>query len=138
MVINTAKSNGAPDSTNSKSAEGPQSNPIVPQELPPAPIPTIVEKMPKFNGDLQEYFSAETKYPDFEKSEHIGGTVYVTFVVEKDGTISNIRLLHGIAGADLNNEALPVVAAMPPWIPGEQGGHKVKVQCNLPVKFSVN
>ncbi|NNM93967.1 MAG: TonB family protein [Bacteroidia bacterium] len=138
MVIGGVTGKGGPDTALIGKTGGIGIVPVIPDNTPPAPIPTIVEKMPKFKGDLQKYFSDNIVYPDYEKSVHLGGTVYVSFVVENDGTISGVQLLHGVAGApDLAGEALRVVSAMPAWLPGEQSGHKVKVRLNLPVKFSV-
>ncbi|PKP34305.1 MAG: energy transducer TonB, partial [Bacteroidetes bacterium HGW-Bacteroidetes-15] len=62
------------------------------------------------------------------------GTVYVTFVVEPNGSISNVKLLRDIGGG-CGTEAIRVVKAMPKWQPGKQRGKAVRVQFNLPVKF---
>ncbi|MEQ1734493.1 MAG: energy transducer TonB [Bacteroidia bacterium] len=65
--------------------------------------------------------------------------VFLTFVVETDGSISNVKLLGGVKGApDLAQEAMRVVKAMPNWKPGKQNGKPVRVQFNLPVAFSLN
>jgi protein TonB len=67
----------------------------------------------------------------------IQGTVFVTFVVEPDGSITDARILRGIGGA-LDEEAIRVVNAMPPWVPGKQSGDEVRVQFNLPIRFVLN
>ncbi|MBR3939047.1 MAG: energy transducer TonB, partial [Bacteroidales bacterium] len=66
----------------------------------------------------------------------ITGRVFLTFVVEKDGSIANARILRDIGGG-CGQEALRVVKSMPKWIPGEQRGIPVRVQFNLPVYFKL-
>jgi protein TonB len=68
------------------------------------------------------------------KESGIQGTVYVTFVVEKDGSITDVRVLRGIGGG-CDEEAVRVVKNSPKWSPGKQRGKPVRVQYNLPVKF---
>lgn len=97
----------------------------------------IVEKMPKFPGHktaLFDYIGANIKYPAVAKDAGIEGTVYVGFVVEKDGSLSDIAILRGIGGG-CDAEALRVVNAMPSWTPGMQAGQTVRVQNRLPIKF---
>ena len=99
---------------------------------------TIVKQMPKFNGNLQQYLSDHIQYPEMEKEAGITGTVYVTFVVEKDGSITNVKVLRGVSGgADLDAEAVRVIKAMPKWSVGMQNGHPVRVQFNLPIRFEL-
>lgn len=105
---------------------------------PPAPAPplTIVEHMPSFKGDLQSFFNKNIEYPQFEKEADIQGTVYVTFIVEPDGTISNVKILRGVnGGPGYTTEAIRIMNLMPPWNPGLQNGHPVRVQMNLPIHF---
>ena len=66
----------------------------------------------------------------------IQGVVYVTFVVEPDGSISNVRVIRGIGGG-CDEEAIRVVKMMPKWIPGNQRGKPVRVQFNMPIKFTL-
>ena len=66
----------------------------------------------------------------------IQGTVYVSFVVKKSGTVDNAYILRGIGGG-CDEEALKVVKSMPDWIPGEQKGKPVNVQMALPIKFKL-
>jgi TonB family protein len=105
-----------------------------------APL-TIAERMPSFPGGdnaLSEYFPKNLVYPPIEKEYGIQGVVYVTFVVEKDGSISDVKCLRGAKGAPgLDKEAMRLIASMPNWIPGSQNGKTVRIQYNLPVKFSL-
>jgi protein TonB len=66
----------------------------------------------------------------------IQGTVYVTFVVEKGGNVSDVKILRGIGGG-CDEEAIRVIRAMPRWNPGKQRGKSVRVQFNMPIKFTL-
>lgn len=115
--------------------------PIVVEEevVEEAPIFTVVESMPEFRGGMQElytYLGNNIKYPVMAKESGIQGKVYVTFVVEKDGSITDVKLLRGIGGG-CDEEAIRVVQSMPKWKPGKQRGKPVRVQYNLPVRFTL-
>jgi protein TonB len=104
-----------------------------------APIFTVVESMPEFPGGLQElynYLGNNIKYPVMAKESGIQGRVFVTFVVERDGSITDVRVLRGIGGG-CDEEAIRVVQSMPKWQPGKQRGKPVRVQYNLPVRFTL-
>ena len=73
-----------------------------------------------------------------EREAGISGTVYITFVVEKDGSITGVNKLRGVAnGPGCDKEAMRVVKSMPNWKAGKQNGREVRVQFNLPIKFSL-
>jgi len=98
---------------------------------------TIVEKMPEFPGGLEAlftYFSQNMEYPDMAKDAKIEGKVYLTFVVDRDGGITGVKVLRGIGGG-CDEEAVRVVKNMPRWNPGKQRGKPVRVQYNLPINF---
>jgi TonB family protein len=100
---------------------------------------TVVEQMPVFPGGDEgriKYLVENIKYPEAARKAGIEGTVFVTFVVEKDGSVSNARILRGIGGG-CDEEALRVVSAMPTWKPGVQRGKPVRVQFNVPLKFNL-
>lgn len=110
---------------------------------PPDPGPDesepfiIVEAMPEFPGGEQarvEYLANHVKYPQMARESHIEGPVYIEFVVEKDGSISNTKLLRGIGGG-CDEEALRVVRNMPKWKPGHQLNKPVKVRLTMTIKF---
>ncbi len=104
-----------------------------------APIFTVVESMPEFKGGmakLYSYLGNNIKYPVMAKESGIQGKVYVTFVVERDGSITDVRVLRGIGGG-CDEEAIRVVSGMPGWTPGKQRGKPVRVQYNLPVRFTL-
>jgi len=103
-------------------------------------IPFVaVEKMPEFPGGinaLREFLAKNTDYPDAAKETGIQGTVYLYFVVEKDGSISGIKTLRGIGGG-CTEEAERVLSIMPKWKPGNQFGKPVRVSYNVPVIFKL-
>ena len=100
----------------------------------------VVEEMPQFPGGdkaLQEYLVKNIRYPAIAKDNNMEGIVYVQFVIDETGDIINTKVVKGIGGG-CDEEALRVVNNMPLWIPGKQGGYKVKVLYTLPIKFSLD
>ena len=99
----------------------------------------FVEEQPSYPGgeaEMYKYFSDNIKYPDLARNGNIEGKVYVRFVVEKDGSITNVRVMRDIGGG-CGNEAMRVVKAMPKWKPGKQRGKAVRTEFNLPVSFTL-
>lgn len=84
-----------------------------------------------------KFISENLKYPIDARKKNIEGTVYIAFVIEKDGSISNAKILRDIGGG-LGEEALRVVKMMPKWIPGKNKGEPVQVKFSMPVKFVLN
>jgi len=111
-----------------------------PVEAPPT-VFTIVEQMPTFPGgeaELVKYLQKNIVYPAMERENNIVGTVFLTFVVDPEGKISDIKVLRGVSGGpNLEKEAIRVIKSMPSWKPGKQNGKAVPVQFNLPVRFSL-
>ncbi len=111
----------------------------VEEEVVEEEIFTIVEQMPTFPGgeaELMKYLGKNTKYPAIAKDAGIQGTVFVTFVVDTDGKVKDVRVLRSIGGG-CDEEAIRVVENMPDWSPGRQRGKNVKVQYNLPIRFTL-
>jgi protein TonB len=109
------------------------------EEVVEAEIFTVVESMPEFPGgmgELMKYLAENIKYPPLAKESGIQGRVFINFVVEPDGSISNVKVLRGIGGG-CDEEAVRVVAKMPKWKAGMQRGKPVRVSYNLPVKFTL-
>lgn len=107
------------------------------EEINETEIFTVVESMPRFPGgeaELYKYLSKNIVYPTMAQESGVQGRVYVTFVVEVDGSITDIKILRGIGGG-CDEEAVRVVRSMPRWNPGKQRGQPVRVQYNLPVRF---
>ena len=112
-------------------------------EEEPAPVAeeifTFVEEYPEFPGGdkaLREYILNNIKYPEVARTSGITGTVYVQFVVEKDGSISDVKVVRGIGGG-CDEEAVRVVKSMPRWKPGKQRGQPVRVYFTLPIDFKL-
>lgn len=98
---------------------------------------TVVEKMPEYPGGqkaLLKYLASNVKYPESAIKEGIEGRVSCSFVVRKDGSISDAEVIRGVSPA-LDMEALRIVNAMPAWSPGEQRGKVVNVRYTVPVTF---
>ena len=101
---------------------------------------TGVEQQPEFNGGyeaMMNFIQKNMRYPARARRMGVDGTVYVSFVVSKDGSISEVKTIRGIS-ADCDKEAMRVVSMMPPWKPGKQNGKPVFVRFVLPIKFKLN
>ncbi len=111
----------------------------VAEEVVEEQIFTIVEEMPAFPGGeaaLMKFLGNNIKYPAIAKDAGIQGTVFVTFVVDEGGNVKDVRVLRSIGGG-CDEEAIRVVQSMPKWAPGKQRGKPVKVQYNLPIRFTL-
>lgn len=99
----------------------------------------IVEVMPQYPGGqiaMLKYFMENIKYPEQAMKKGIQGRVTVRFIVEKDGSISDVRPVLSVHPL-LNKEAVRVVESMPKWSPGKQNGKPVRVRFNVPVMFKL-
>jgi protein TonB len=105
------------------------------------PVPLYnLEKWPEFPGGesaMMTFLSNNLKYTASAHAINLEGTVYVYFVIWKDGSIRNIEIKRGV-GAGLDEEVVRVIGIMPKWTPGTQNGRNVSVIYNLPVKFKLN
>jgi len=100
---------------------------------------TIVEQMPEFPGGeekLIEFVSKNVEYPQEAKEEGVQGRVFVGFVVEKDGSVGDVKLLRGI-GHGCDEEAVRVVKMLPKWKPGMHNGEFVRVAYQIPIHFKL-
>ena len=100
----------------------------------------VTEVMPEYPGgpnEMMRYIQENIKYPQSAKANKIEGRVYVTFVVEKDGSITNAAVLRGI-DKECDAEALRVVSSMPKWNPGQQDGKNVRTQFTIPIYYKFN
>ena len=99
----------------------------------------IVEMMPQYPGGLAamlKYIRENIKYPEQAMKERIQGRVTVSFIIEKDGSISDVRPILSVHPL-LNKEAVRMVKSMPKWSPGKNNGKPVRVRFNLPVMFKL-
>ena len=110
------------------------------EEEEEAEIFFIVEDMPDFGGEGQDgfrkYISENLKYPEVAAENGISGRVFIKFVVEPDGTVSNVSVVRGVDPA-LDNEAVRVVESSPKWTPGKQRGKPVRVSFTFPINFKL-
>lgn len=100
----------------------------------------VVEVMPQYPGGqiaMLKYIMENIKYPEQAMKEGIQGRVTVRFIVEKDGSISDVRPVLSVHPL-LDKEAVRVVESMPKWSPGKQNGKPVRVRFNVPVMFKLN
>ena len=98
-----------------------------------------VDEMPEFPGGemaLRHFLANAIRYPVIAQENNIQGKVYVTFVVGKDGHVSDARILRGV-DQSLDKEAIRVISTLPPWKPGKQGGKAVRVQYSVPINFTL-
>lgn len=113
---------------------------------PPAPkeevtqkVFEVVEVMPSFPGGqaaLLQYLNSHVKYPVVAQENGIQGRVTISFVVERDGSITDVRVARPV-DPSLDREAARVVSSMPRWTPGKQNGAAVRVKFNVPVQFKL-
>ena len=110
------------------------------EEIKEDVIFTVVEDQPSFPGGEEariRYLNENIRYPQMAREAGIQGTVFVTFVVERDGSVTDVRVLRGIGGG-CDEEAVRVVRNMPRWNPGRQRGQPVRVQFNMPIRYVLN
>lgn len=103
-------------------------------------IYNVAETMPQFPGGpnaLMKYLSENTKYPESAKANKIEGRVFVSFVIEKDGSITNAEVMRGI-DKECDAEAVRVVSSMPKWQAGTQNGEAVRCRFTAPFIFKLN
>ena len=100
----------------------------------------IVEEIPQFPGGekaLMEYMAKNLTYPQEARDKGIDGRVFVGMVIEKDGSVSNVKVLRGI-GSGCDEEAVRVIKSMPKWKPGMQDGKPVRVSYQIPINFKLS
>ncbi len=105
----------------------------------PNDVFTVVEQMPQYPGGEKarvDFMMKNLKYPKSAQKSGLQGTVYVSFIVEKDGSIKKAEVIRGI-GTACDQEALRVVKMMPKWKAGKQRGKTVRTKYTLPISFSL-
>ena len=94
----------------------------------------IVEDMPTFPGDINKWLGKNVKYPVIAQENNIQGKVIVQFVIERDGSITDVQVVRPV-DPSLDKEAIRVVKSMPKWKPGKQRGKAVRVSYTVPINF---
>ncbi|MVN92940.1 energy transducer TonB [Mucilaginibacter aquatilis] len=100
---------------------------------------SVAQKMPVFmggNGAFEKYIAKNLRYPKKAKDKKIQGKVYVSMIIEKDGSVKNVKAERG-ASPELNAEAVRIVSSSPKWTPGQQNGKAVRVYQMVPIEFSL-
>ena len=100
----------------------------------------VVENMPEFPGGdlgLMKFIQKNVRYPAIAKEYNITGKVYVSFIVDKQGKVTNVKIVRGV-DKNLDAEALRVVSLLPKYKPGKQRGKKVRVMFTIPINFTLN
>ena len=99
----------------------------------------VVEQMPEYPGGIQallDYLMENVKYPEDAEKQKIEGRVIAVFVVETDGSISNVEVVKPVFPS-LDAEAVRVLSGMPKWTPGKQSGKVVRVKYTVPINFQL-
>jgi protein TonB len=116
---------------------------VVEDPLPPEPTPPdffdVVETMPQYPGGIEGFYkhiSRELDYPHQAKRNGISGRVYVQFIIDEEGKLTEVKAIKGI-GFGCDEEAVRVIKNAPKWKPGKQRGRPVKVRMVLPIVFSL-
>ena len=100
----------------------------------------VVENMPEFPGGdlgLMKFIQKNVRYPAIAKEYNITGKVYVSFIVDKQGNVTNVKIVRGV-DKNLDAEALRVVSSLPKYKPGKQRGKAVRVMFTIPINFTLN
>ena|SRR5579872_4652256 len=98
------------------------------------------ETDPGYPGGMSafyRYIQDNLKYPDKSRKKNIQGKVFINFVIEKDGSLIDIKILKGVA-PDIDAEAIRLMKECPKWVPGYQNGKPVRVQYSMPINFSLD
>ena len=98
-------------------------------------FPDVEAQFPGGVKALKTYIQNNVQYPIDAIEKNIQGRVYITFIVEPDGSLSGIEVMRGGISPSINKEAIRLIRAMPTWIPGEVDGKKVRSRCRLPITF---
>lgn len=119
------------------SIDGPVGNGDKVTEADPNQIFTAVEKEPQFKGDFGAYLGKHINYPAVDKENNVQGKVFVQFVVERDGSLTDIKVLRA-PDESLGDEAVRVLKGSPHWSPGIQNGKPVRVMYTVPISFTLS
>jgi len=98
-----------------------------------------IEAYPEFEGGMKawaKYIQRNLRYPYEAQEKTIQGKVYISFIIEKDGSVSNVKLMKGIEES-CDEEAMRVIRKSPKWKPGRQNAQNVRVRYNMPISFSI-
>ncbi|WP_251620883.1 energy transducer TonB [Odoribacter lunatus] len=127
----------AEDETENTVVDVTQFNELEEEDTGEAEIFRVVEEQPGFNGNMNKWLKDNLKYPVIAQENGVSGKVYVEFVVEKDGSITDVKVVRSV-DPSLDKEAVRVVKSMPKWKPGKQRGKPVRVAYTIPINFTLS
>ena len=113
---------------------------IIQEEVDNTPPARFVEEMPEPIGGMENmyaYLQSILKYPEVARNNGIQGQVFLEFVVEKDGSITNVKVIASVY-PDLDQEAIRAIKLLPKWKPGKQMGKAVRTYFSIPIRFTIN
>lgn len=138
ITFNPGTTNTAGDSmdigpgTTGKTGTGLELKPVVKEN----PIPTWIDQMPQFAGDMEAYMGKHLDYPEVARNNNIEGKVVVSFVIDEEGAVSSVAVVRGIGGG-CDEAAMRMISGMPKWKPGKMNGKPARVLFRLPIKFTL-
>lgn len=112
-------------------------DPVVYKEKEVIEWPDVEAKFPGGAAEMQRWIAENVQYPQTSIELNEQGKVFLSFVVEEDGSISQVEIERSVSG-DLDKEAKRLLRKMPHWIPGEAKGQKARTRCRLPINFTLN
>ena len=121
-----------------KPSPQPETGVLIPQNRKDI-VFTTVEQEPSFPGGINsfsKFLVANIKYPSQARAKNVEGKVFISFIVEENGSLSDIKIVRDI-GYGCGKEALRVMKLSPKWKPGIQNGHKVRVQYTIPISYTL-
>jgi protein TonB len=89
---------------------------------------------PVFPGDINKWLASKVYYPKYERDHNIHGTVYISFIIERNGSVDSVKVLKGV-WFNMDRVAKEAVSSMPIWTPAIQDGQPVRYRCNIPIHF---
>ena len=113
---------------------------LLPSERVSSPSDNAIEQTPEFPGGqeaLAKFYANNLKYPIIAQQNFIQGTTICEFIVEEDGTLSNVIVKKSSGDSSLDKEAIRFIKSMPKWKPGKKNGIPVSMKISLPVKFKL-
>jgi len=110
---------------------------VIKTPLPIVDFPDVEAEFPGGAATMMKWINDNINYPETSIEMNEQGRVFLQFVVEKDGRITNVKVDRGVS-IDLDKEAKRVIRNMPKWVPGEIGGRSIRARCRLPINFQLN
>ncbi len=139
LKVQEQKEEVMPTNTYCPAVEPPGKSTSEPPKEKGTEVFSVVQEMPEFPGgagEMMKFIQKNLHYPEIEKEAGITGKCFVKFIVEQDGSISNVVVLKGIAGgANCDKEAVRLIESMPKWSVGKQNGNPARVYFNVPISF---